>query len=336
MRAGGTFHEANWFDKHDSTVTALKTAKAEGKTIDAILIGDQVFDRFDDEGVAVNGSTDYWNTLLNAGSNPIPNTINLGFSGDTIADMQWRFDEILKLKDTEQLPTIKRVIVNAGGEDLARAGSTSTNEIGIGTAKGIGRKINALITSVKTGLPNAKVGSLTTVYRSDVNSNDYGNMTTEIFNHTTADAVYNSFTDFPNTYTGNFETDGVHLSTEGHLSLNFAMQSLMSIIPTYTAMLQRQSIPREPLFAPSILAASKPTARTNNAFAAQVAQLAIAARKDRETNPRSLIQPGQRRGRKRGYPLHDDGDPPGYRTDAPFGAGNRRRSGKPGHGHLTG
>jgi chromosome segregation ATPase len=241
LQAGGRSHDtpeawAAWFAKHDDTITALKTAKAENRTIDAILIGDHIFDEFDDPEKATydfgTGPVDQYDDFLAYSGFTRANTINLGFSGDTIADMQWRFDEIVTLKDTNQLPVIKRVIVNAGGEDLARAGSTSTptQKVGSGTAKIIGKRVNALITNVKTGLPNAKVGSLTTVYRSDVNFDDYGDLINEIYNNTTADAVYNSFAAFPNTYPGNFETDGVHLSTEGYMSLNFVMQYVIEVL----------------------------------------------------------------------------------------------------------
>jgi predicted nucleic acid-binding Zn-ribbon protein len=155
-----------WLARHDAQIAEIKAKKATG--IDALLIGDQVFDKFKETG-EYNGSNPYQNFLALA-----PNTVNIGMEGDTVADMLGRVLEIAAIPAAER-PTILRAIVMATGNDLKIMGSTPSYELGSATVETIAKRFRALAKEVS--YIATMVGIEGPSYRGDLHDNDqYGSV----------------------------------------------------------------------------------------------------------------------------------------------------------------
>jgi hypothetical protein len=167
MQTGGQYHEQGWFDRHDLHITALKAEKTAGRTVDALLIGDDEFDRFDAHDASTYyNNEDQYDKLLGVPVS-IPTTFNLGIEGDTVGDVAWRVNEILGLRTGDNLPDIRYVVLNVGGNDLKAADSTQTDSIG--STEYIAKRIRDIASTVKSELSTTtKVGVLTPVYRGDL------------------------------------------------------------------------------------------------------------------------------------------------------------------------
>jgi hypothetical protein len=151
LKAGGRFHGKDdggdvnggeaWFTKVDAILNDIRTYKtggvlSDGRTaaadtpVDMLLVGDDVFDRFDDpaENTYDNGSgpvNQYENLLSVSG---IPNTVNASIEGNTVGDARYIVEQIIALGDGR--PAITRIIFNLSANDLYLAGSTQSIQLG--------------------------------------------------------------------------------------------------------------------------------------------------------------------------------------------------------------
>jgi hypothetical protein len=173
--------------------------------------------------------------------------VNASIRGDTVGDIAWRAAQILALAQyketqdsspTNMLPPVQYVIINAGANNLAKLGSTQSNEIGSSRVYNeISKQFCELALNIHTGLPNTKLGVLTPVYRGDLNDNDQLNLRSNIKNTT----AYSSAPDFikdswdvitsvdisdPEVY-----KDSKNLAGGGYFAFSYLMQELMTNMP---------------------------------------------------------------------------------------------------------
>ncbi|MDR1893109.1 MAG: SGNH/GDSL hydrolase family protein [Spirochaetales bacterium] len=212
----------------DGTVVAVNTP------IDTLLLGDDVFDRFDNgdppgsENAITITSDNMWQILLTVSNN----TVNASIAGNTVGDMQYMADQILSLGVNSL--TIKRAIVNAGANDLANAGSTQSLEVGAATASVIANKVGRLVAALMGSANINKVAVLTPVYRGNLNSNDQmylrgglDQTSNPAYGSTPPDFVKDSWDSIKNTSSDVFENDGQSLTGKGY---NFIRAMITTIV----------------------------------------------------------------------------------------------------------
>jgi predicted nucleic acid-binding Zn-ribbon protein len=234
---GATLGWEGWFAQYDKIMSDIATYKTGGALfdgtpvvantpIDTLLLGDDVFDRFDDGTPAgstnsVSSSGNVWDYMVN---NTTGNTVNASIAGNTVGDMQHMADHILSLGVNS--PIIKHVIVNAGANDLANAGSTDTIEVGSATASVIANKVGRLVAALMGSANINKVAVLTPVYRGNLNSNDQmylrgglDNTNNPAYGSTPPDCVMDSWQHAGIQSSISSYFDGNNLSGDGYLAL---------------------------------------------------------------------------------------------------------------------
>jgi hypothetical protein len=123
------------------------------------------------------------------------------------------------------------VILNAGANDLAKAGSTQEKAAGPGNYYYIAEMVRDLASEIKNNSNiSVKVGILTPVYRGDLNDIDQSYLRSEIKSgsySTAPDCIKDSWDGIKDTYTALF-TDN-KLNNIGYYVLNeYVMQILMT------------------------------------------------------------------------------------------------------------
>ncbi|MDR1894396.1 MAG: SGNH/GDSL hydrolase family protein [Spirochaetales bacterium] len=248
-----------WFAQYDKIMSDIAKYKTGGTLsdgmvvapntpIDTLLLGDDVFDRFDDGTPAgstnsVSYSGNVWDYMVN---NTTGNTVNASIAGNTVGDMQHIADQILSLGANS--PTIKRVIVNAGANDLARAGSTQSVEVGSATARVTANNIGRLVAALMGSQNISKVAVLTPVYRGSLNYNDQADLREYLdqindpaYGSTPPDFVTDSWVNAGIQSNISSYFDGNNLSGDGYL----ALLGGIDLIINDTSMTVSRAMPRD-------------------------------------------------------------------------------------------
>jgi lysophospholipase L1-like esterase len=236
LEAGGQLHDQAWFDGHDGHLAALKAAKAAGRTVNALLLGDDVFDLFDEHTAdQIYNDTDQYDDFLDqsfdyAGGSAGAAVVNASIQRDTMGDIAWRVGQILALTADER-PDIQYVILNAGANDLAKAGSTQEKAAGAATSSVIATKVRNLASEIRNTI-SAKVGVLTPVYRGDLNDQDQEYLRNYIKGAPYAPIDYikdsRDYISSADTGFNGFYKNDKDLNADGYEGFNYLMQELMT------------------------------------------------------------------------------------------------------------